>query len=103
MMTLVHDDVAIVRDYVVHNLLTIQALNDSYINDSVWAPTTSADLPNRFDIQIQKCCEPLPPLIQELSPVDKHKGIGPPCRNQPCSHNRFAKSCCCAKYPVVMS
>jgi hypothetical protein len=66
MVTLVDNDGAIIGERVINDLLAIQTLNDSNVNDSTGAPPTT-NLANRFDRQIQKCREPFAPLIEQLS------------------------------------
>ena len=47
-MALVHNDVTIVGDHIVHDLFAIQALNNGHINHPAVIPATAADLADAF-------------------------------------------------------
>jgi hypothetical protein len=63
-MAFVHDDMAVVRHHIIHDLLAIKALDDRHINDSAGIPTTTADLADAFDWHIEKRGQSFPPLVQ---------------------------------------
>ncbi len=53
-MALVHNDVAVVGNQIVNDLLSIQTLDDRNIDYPVRASSSSANLPDALDGQIQE-------------------------------------------------
>ena len=51
-VTLVHDDVTVVGDHIVHELLSIQTLDDCNVNQPVGTAASTANLTDTFDRQI---------------------------------------------------
>jgi len=74
-VTLVHNDVAIGRDHVVHDLLSIQALDDRNVNKSGGTPASPANLPDAFYGHIQKRRKPLAPLIEKLAAMHEYQRV----------------------------
>ena len=102
MVALVHNDVAVVGDHIVHDLLSIQTLDDCNVNQPAGTPASTANLPDALDGQIQKCREPLAPLIEKLAAMDEHQSVHLPRRNQLGGHDRFAEGGCCAQDAVIV-
>ena len=72
MMALIHNDVTVVGDDIIHDLFAIETLDDRHVNDPCWTAPPATDLPDFLDGQIQKCSQPLAPLVKELTAMNEH-------------------------------
>ena len=88
---------------IVHHLLAIQALNDTDVNDAGGMATTAADLADAFDRHVQKCCEPLAPLVKKLAAVNENERVHFARRDKPCRHDGLAEGGGRAENPVILS
>ena len=102
MVTLIDNDVTVVRHEVVHDLLAVQALDDGDIDNVRGASASTADLADALDGQIQKRSEPLAPLIQELAAMHEDERVGFARGNESRGHNRFAEGSGRAKDAFVV-
>jgi len=82
---------AVVCDNVIHDLLAVQALNDGNVYHAVGAPATAANLTDALDRQIQKCREPLAPLVKQLAAVNENQRIDLSRGNQPGGNDCLAE------------
>ena len=72
-MALIHNDVTVVGDKHRPRPFAIETLDDRNVNDPSWTSTAAAYLPNILDGQIQKCGEPLTPLVEKLTAMNQHR------------------------------
>ena len=74
-MTLINNHVSIVGDDVFHLALAMQALNQCYIDHARASQLASGDVAHGFQGKVEKYRKPLPPLIQQLLPMDQNQNI----------------------------
>jgi len=69
MMTLVHDDLTVLRHAILDDALSYQALNDGHIERTGRFLVAASDASNRLGRQIEERRKPLDPLLQQLAAV----------------------------------
>ena len=79
-MALIHDDMAVFGDQILHSPSTIQALEDRDVDVPCPAVRSPSDPAHRIRRQSQKGGQLLLPLIHELPSVDQHQGVHGPRR-----------------------
>ena len=82
-MAFVDYDMSILRDEILHRVVLIEALNDRNIDQPRALRFASANLSNLANWQFQKHCQPFPPLVQQLLPVDNHQRVDASPGNEP--------------------
>ena len=71
MVTLIHDNVAIVRYQITHVLFTHQALDHGHIKPAIRFAFASPNPSNVLGIELKKKCNLIDPLIQQWLAVDQ--------------------------------
>ena len=102
MVTLVDDKMTVVRHQVRYFTLTYEALDQRDINDAGRRLASATDDADVLRIDIEKCPQPLHPLGEQLTTMDKNERIAPSLRNERGSHNRLAESRRRCEHAVVM-
>ena len=102
MVTLVDNKMTVVRHQVRYFALTHEALDQRDINDAGRLPASATDYADVLRIDIEKSPQPLHPLGEQLTTMDKNERIAPALRNERGSHNRLAEGRCRSEHAMVM-
>src|SRR6266851_264225 len=102
MMTLVDDQMAIVRHQVGYFALTHEALDQRDIYNAGRLPPSASDDADFLRIDIEKCPQPLHPLGGQLATMDENERIAPTLCNEGGSHNRLAEGRRRREHAMVM-
>ena len=91
MMAFIDNQMAIAGGAVVYNATPNHALNKCNINDAAGFAPHNADISDRFPRRIEKCGQPLDPLLEQLAPMHQDQRIDAPLRDQPCGDDGFSE------------
>lgn len=91
MVTLVHNQVPVVRYPVINDTSPNEALHHGDVEHSGWSASPAANAPNRFHRDAEEGRESLDPLVEQLAAVDQDQCIHTTLSNEPGGDHRLAE------------
>ena len=102
MVTLVDNDLAVVRNKIVNDPLLHQALNDGHVDETGRPASPAADTTKRFRGDIEEGGEPFDPLVEELTAMNENQRVHAAPGDQRRGHHGLAERCGRSQYACVV-
>ncbi len=103
MVALVDKHMAVFGDKVFHFLIAMEALDDRNVNLASALCFTCTDLSDLINREVKKHCQSLPPLIEQLLPMNDDKRVDVPVCNEPRGYGGLSKGSGCAEKSIIMA
>ena len=99
-MALVDDYMAVLGDAVIDDALSDETLNNANVDVSSRSTSSAADSTDCFRRDVEKCRQPLDPLIEQLAPMNEHERVDTALSNEPRGDHGLANAVVAANTPV---